>query len=46
MLACFLKTEEELRMFSTVEDLNELDRSLLLIRKGYLVQKTAVSAIS
>ena len=30
-------------MFSTAEDMSELDRSLLLLRKGYVIQKTAVS---
>ena len=30
-------------MFSTEEDMKELDRSILLLRKGYLVQKGAVS---
>ena len=30
-------------MFSTAEDMQELDRSLFLLRKGYLIQKAAVS---
>ena len=31
-------------MFATEEDMNELDRAVHLLRKGYLVQKSAVSA--
>ena len=31
-------------MFSTAEDMTELDRSLFLLRKGYFIQKTSVSA--
>ena len=32
-------------MFATEEDMNELDRAVHLLRKGYLVQKSAVSAL-
>ena len=32
-----IKSDEEIQMFSTAEDMNELDRSILILRKGYAI---------